>query len=203
MMAWSVAGALALLLIGAVIWKVVGGVAMPARPDTGLAAGGNPNGLSAGPGVPTGRAPDISNMSPEERFARLNDRVMQAAQSGDTATVVNFTPMALGAYAQLSAPDIDARYHAAILHAQIGDFAPASALADTILREAPGDLFGYLVRGTVAEFSGDASGQKAAYGEFVKHYDAELKKNRPEYADHRPLLQEFKAAADSALAVRR
>ena len=203
MMAWSVAGALALLLIGAVIWKVVGGVAMPARPDTGLAAGGNPSGLSAGAGVPVGRAPDISNLSPQERFARLNDRVMQAAQSGDTTTVVNFTPMALGAYAQLPAPDIDARYHAAILRAQIGDFAPASALADTILREAPGDLFGYLVRGTVAEFSGDAAGQKAAYVEFVKRYDAELKKNRPEYADHRPLLQEFKATADSARAARR
>lgn len=203
MMAWSVAGALALLLVGAVIWKVIGGVAMPARPDTGLAPGGGASGLSAGPGVPMGRAPDISNMTPQERFARLNDKVMQAAQQGDTATVVNFTPMALGAYAQLPTPDIDARYHAAILHAQIGDFAPATALADTILREAPGNLFGYLVRGTVGDFSGNPAEQRAAYDEFVKHYDAELKKNRPEYADHRPLLQEFKATADSALAVRR
>lgn len=196
--AWGVAAALALLLVGVVVWKVIGGVGMPARPDTGLATGGNSTGLSAGPGVPLGRAPDISRMTPEERFARLNDKVMQAAQDGDTSTVINFTPMALGAYAQLPAPNIDARYHAAILHAQIGDFAPALALADTIEREAPGNLFGYLIRGTVADFSGDAAGRRAAYTEFVRRFATEMKKARPEYTDHRALLEEFRATADSA-----
>lgn len=193
--AWIVAGALALGLVGMVVWRVLSGVSMPAPPDTGLAANG---GLSAGPGVPAGRAPDISKMSPKERFARLNDRVMQAAQQGDTSTVVNFTPMALGAYAQLPTPDIDDRYHAAILHAQIGDFVPALSLADTIAREAPGNLFASIVRGTVAEFQGDATGRVAAFEEFERHYPAEIVKSRPEYQEHRPLIDDFKRSADSA-----
>lgn len=194
--AWIVAGALALGLVGMVAWRVLAGVAMPAKPDTGLAGAGT--GLSAGPGIPVGQAPDISNMTPKERFARLNDRVMQAAQQGDTSTVINFTPMALGAYAQLPAPDIDDRYHAAILHAQVGDFVPALSLADTIAKLAPGNLFAPLVRGTVADFQGDASGRIAAFKDFQRHYAAEIQKSRPEYKDHRALIDDFKRAADSA-----
>lgn len=194
--AWIVAGVLALGLVGMVAWRVLGGVAMPPRPDTGLA--GN-EGLSAGPGVPTGRAPDISKMSPKERFARLNDRVMEAAQRGDTSTVINFTPMALGAYAQLPAPDVDDRYHAAILHAQIGDFVAALSLADTIAQEAPGDLFAPIVRGTVAEFQGDATARLAAFKDFTRHYQGEITKDRVEYRDHRPLIDDFKRSADSAV----
>ncbi|MFI5234965.1 MAG: hypothetical protein ACHQXA_04585 [Gemmatimonadales bacterium] len=193
-----VAGALALLLVGVVIYKVLGGVNMPARPDASLANGGV-GGLSAGPGVPTGRAPDISNMTPKERFARLNDHVMQAAERSDTATVVNFTPMALGAYAQLPSPDVDDRYHAAILRAQIGDAVGALSLADTIARTAPGNLFAPIVRGTVAEFQGDTKARTAAFTDFLRHYDAESKKSRPEYLDHKPLIDAFKLAADSAM----
>ncbi|MGH7592057.1 MAG: hypothetical protein ACREL2_11540, partial [Gemmatimonadales bacterium] len=183
--------------IGMVAWRVLAGVSMPARPDTGLANGATP-GLSAGPGVPVGQAPDISNMTPNERFVRLNDKVMQAAQQGDTATVINFTPMALGAYAQLPTPDIDDRYHAAILHAQVGDFAPALALADTIAKLAPDNLFAPLVRGTVADFQGNTSGRIAAFKDFQGHYAGEIRKSRPEYQEHRALLDDFKREADSA-----
>lgn len=195
--AWIVAGAVALGLVGMVAWRVLAGVAMPARPDTGLANGATP-GLSAGAGIPVGQAPDISNMTPTERFDRLNDKVMQAAQQGDTSTVINFTPMALGAYAQLPAPGVDDRYHAAILHAQVGDFAPALALADTIAKVAPNDLFAPLIRGTVADFQGSANGRVAAFKEFQRNYVAEIQKGRPEYQQHRALLEDFKRQADSA-----
>lgn len=195
--AWIVAAVLALGLIGMVAWRVLAGVSMPARPDTGLAGGGTP-GLSAGPGIPVGQAPDISKMTPSERFDRLNDKVMQAAQQGDTSTVINFTPMAIGAYAQLPTPDIDDRYHAAILHAQIGDFAPALALADTIAKLAPNDLFVPLIQGTVADFQGSAAGRIAAFKAFQRNYAAEIQKPRPEYQQHRALLEDFKRQADSA-----
>ena len=56
-----------------------------------------------------GAAPDISQLSPRERFDRLFNRIMQAAEQGDTAQVRRFTPMALGAYAQLDTIDADAR----------------------------------------------------------------------------------------------
>src|SRR5690606_10768792 len=99
--------------------------------------------------LPTGQAPDISALSPEERFLRLNNRVMTAASQRDSATVVNFTPMALGAYAQLPAPTLDDRYHAAVLNAQVGQFDEALALTDTMLDAVPNHLLARVVQGDV------------------------------------------------------
>lgn len=142
--------------------------------------------------------PDISNMSPQERFNRLYNRVMTAAQSGDEATVSRFTPMALMAYAQLDSLDADARYHAALLEIHTGNIPGPSALADTILAQHPGHLFGYVIRGTVARWQKDEKALKAAYAEFLQHYDAEMKAERPEYADHKRSLDEFHSAAVEA-----
>ena len=143
-------------------------------------------------------APDISNMSPRERFNRLYNRVMQAAQSGDEATVSRFTPMALAAYAQLDTIDSDARYHAALLKVHTGNVAESRALADTILAADPGHLFGYVVRGTVARFQKDEKGLSQAYGGFLKRYEPEMKRNRPEYSEHQSSLNDFRKAALAA-----
>jgi hypothetical protein len=139
--------------------------------------------------------PDISNMSPRERFNRLYNRVMTAAQSGDEATVSRFTPMALMAYAQLDTIDADARYHAALLKVHTGDVNASRALADTILAQTPGHLFGYIIRGTVARFRKDQPELNRAYAGFLKRYDAEMKTDRPEYAEHRTSLNDFRTAA--------
>jgi hypothetical protein len=146
-------------------------------------------------GLPAEAPPDISNMSPRERFNRLYNRVMQAAQSGDEATVTRFTPMALLAYAQLDTIDADARYHTALLKAHTGDVAASGVLADSILIHDPGHLFGYMVQGTVARFRKDEKALSRAYGGFLKHYDAEMKAARPEYAEHRTSLDDFRKAA--------
>lgn len=139
--------------------------------------------------------PDISTMSPRERFNRLYNRVMRAAQSGDEASVSRFTPMALLAYAQLDTVDADARYHAALLKAHTGEIDASGALADSILAQNPGHLFGYVVRGTVARFKKDQKALDQAYAGFLKRYDAETKLNRPEYAEHRTSLDDFRRAA--------
>jgi hypothetical protein len=148
---------------------------------------------------PAEAPPDISNMSPRERFNRLYNRVMQAAQSGDEATVTRFTPMALMAYAQLDTIDADARYHTALLKVHTGDVEASRALADSILTQSPGHLFGYIIRGTAARFRKDEKALDQAYTGFLKHYDAELKAARPEYPEHRTSLDDFrKAALDAA-----
>ena len=143
-------------------------------------------------------APDISNMTPRERFNRLYNRVMRAAQSGDETTVSRFTPMALLAYAQLDTIDSDARYHAALLKVHTGNVAESRALADTILAADPGHLFGYVVRGTVARFQKDEKELRRAYGGFLKRYDPEMKLNRPEYSEHQRSLDDFRKAALAA-----
>jgi hypothetical protein len=145
-----------------------------------------------------GPPPDISSMSPRERFDRLYNRVMRAAQSGDEATVTRFTPMALMAYAQLDTVDADARYHAALLQVHTGDVAGPLAQADTITRQSPGHLFGYIIRGTVARWQKDAPALARAYAGFLAHYNAELKAGRAEYEEHKASLDEFHKAAAQA-----
>lgn len=144
---------------------------------------------------PAEAPPDISNMSPRERFNRLYNRVMQAAQSGDEATVTRFTPMALMAYAQLDTIDADARYHTALLKVHTGDVEATRALADTVLIQNPGHLFGYIIRGTVARFRKDDKTLDQAYAGFLKHYDAEMKAARAEYQEHRTSVDDFRKAA--------
>jgi hypothetical protein len=145
-----------------------------------------------------GTPPDISNMSPRERFNRLYNRVMTAAQTGDEATVTRFTPMALMAYAQLDTVDADARYHAALLQVHSGDVTGPSALADTILKQNPGHLFGYIVRGTVARWQKDDKALAKAYAGFMEHYDAEMKAKRPEYDEHKISIDDFHKSAEQA-----
>jgi hypothetical protein len=140
-------------------------------------------------------APDISNLSPRERFNRLYNRVMQAAQAGDQNMVARFTPMALMAYAQLDTVDADARYHTALIKVHTGEVDGSRALADTILAQTPGHLFGYVVRGTVARFRKDDKELSRAYQGFLERYDREIKLGRPEYGEHQTALNDFRKAA--------
>jgi len=182
---WLVAGvALAGLLATLLVMVARNSKNAPAQPE--LAAIEQPAGEAP---------PDISNMSPRERFNRLYNRVMSAAQSGDEATVTRFTPMALMAYAQLDSIDADARYHAALLKVHTGEVDASRALGDTILARNPNHLFGYVVRGTVARFRKDQKELARAYTEFLKRYDQEMKLARPEYGEHRTSMDDFRRAA--------
>ena len=189
--AWIFAGTLSALLVGLIVYNVVTGDPEPQIPN--MANVGANVGDTA---QPVGPAPDISQLTPRERFDRLFNRIMLAAERGDTSEVQRFTPMALGAYAQLDTIDADARYHAAVIRLQTGDVAGAHALADTILEHEPDHLFGYLVRGTAASLSADPGARTQAEREFLRRYERELAAGRPEYKDHAPVIEEFKQSAE-------
>lgn len=161
-------------------------------------AGAQPTVSALSPSTEGEAPPDLSSMSPRERFNRLYNRVMRAAQSGNEAEVSRFTPMALLAYAQLDTVDADARYHAALLQVHTGQVDASRALGDSILAQEPGHLFGYVVRGTVARFKKDETGLSRAYGDFLEHYDREMERARAEYSEHRTSLDEFRRAALTA-----
>ena len=187
--AWLVAGAVCVLLVAGIVYKVSSDTSGPAAPN--MANAGSSTGL-AGSGGPSGPAPAISAMTPRERFDRLYNRIMQASERSDSAEVERFTPMALGAYQQLESRDADARYHAAVLQMQVGNFPAARALADTIVKETPGHLFGYVIRGTAARFQNDPAALAQARKDFLAHYDAEMRLKRVEYLEHGPVIDEFK-----------
>jgi hypothetical protein len=179
-----------LLLVGTIIYQVVSKRPAPAAPDMA-------NVGSAGPDRPPGPAPDISRMTPRERFDRLYNRIMQAAEQGDSSQMARFTPMALAAYGQLDSIDADARYHAAVLRLQTGDISGAQMLADTILATTPGHLFGYLIRGSAAQLGKDSAALARARADFLTHYDQEMESKRVEYLEHQPVIEEFKRAAEA------
>lgn len=160
--------------------------------ETPAAGAAGPAPASGEPGI---AVPDISQLSPKERFDRLYNRVMQAAQSGDQATMTRFMPMALGAYEMLDSADADARYHAALLRVHNGDVQGSRALGDSILAAQPGHLLGYVVLGTTARWAKDDAGRAKAYRGFLAHYDEEMKANRPEYTEHRASIDGFRREA--------
>ncbi len=201
--AWLVAGVMCLLLVMAIIYKVVADRPAPTAPDMANAgSAGNPGveqAGSSGPadlsGGPPVRGPDISAMGPRERFDRLFNRAMQASEQNKTDSAEFFSQMGLQAYASLDSISVDARYHAAVLRLELADYVGALALADTILRESPGHLFGYLVRGTAAERQHDSARLAQSRRDFTAHYGREMAARRVEYQEHKPALDAFHAAA--------
>jgi hypothetical protein len=192
--AWIFSGVACVLLVGAIAYHVSD--ASPAPVTADMANAGSATGVQGAGPAPVGPAPDISAMTPRERYDRLFNRIMQAAERRDSAEVRRFTPMALGAYDQLDSRDADARYHAAVLHLQVGNFDAARALADTILIESPRHLFGYLVRGQVAELQGADGQLRQARRDFLAQYASQMATKRVEYLEHQPVLDEFKTQAE-------
>jgi hypothetical protein len=192
---WLLAGLAALAVLGVLLAWLVKQEQRPAEAQVAGPAG--PPAVQEGGGaMPT--AAELAAMGPRERFDRLYNRVMRAAESGDEGTVQQFSPMAKMAYAQLDSVDADARYHMALLMLHTGEVPGAAAMADTILMKDPGHLFGYMIEGTIARFSKDDKALKEAYGAFRQHYDAEIQKNKVEYGEHQRSVTDFKAAVDAA-----
>lgn len=187
---WVVAGVSLAGLLGMLLFTLVRQA--PARvPDTEAQQGSEVGAVGSDGEAP----PDLSTMTPRERFNRLYNRIMRGAESGDQATVTRFTPMALMAYAQLDTIDADARFHAALLQVHTGNADAARALGDTVLRQAPGHLFGYVILGTVARWKKDEPALRRAYAGFLQHYDAEMRARRAEYEEHSRSLEDFHKAA--------
>jgi hypothetical protein len=190
---WFLAGGGVVALAGAVA-LLLSRDKPPVAVDAAAASAPFASGASATGATP----PDISNMSPRERYDALFNRIMRAAETGDEATVTTFAPMALAAFGMLDTVNVDARYHAALIQLHTGDVAGASAQGDSILTEQPGHLFGYIVKGTIARFQKNQAALGTAYTAFLKHYDAEAARKRPEYGEHPRAVEEFLKAAREA-----
>ena len=143
-------------------------------------------------------APDISQMSPEERATRLYNRVMTLHTQGKADSAEFFLPMALQAYAMMPALDVDARYHIGVLDLTGGNAAAALAQADTIRRAVPKHLFGFMLRARALDLQRDAAGARRAYADFLKNEAAERTRQRPEYGEHAQNLDAFHEQATQA-----
>lgn len=179
-------GGAALVAVLALVWPRT--PTSPPQPIARASGGGDPAAI------------DLSTMTPREQFDRLYHRVMRAAENGEEATVTQFAPMALAAYAQLLPGDVDAdaRYHAAMIRMHTSDPEGAAALADTIRAESPDHLFSYVIHGTLARQRGDQPRLAEERAGFLSRYDREIAANRVEYGLHTFILDQFVGEARAA-----
>jgi hypothetical protein len=190
-MPWIVAGVSLLALMATII------VVVTRRPAAADAAGGAPVAPFAQGG---GRATtDISNMTPREAADRLFNRVMSAAENGDSQQVQFFGPMTVQAYANVQPLDADGHMHIGQIEVLLANAAGARAEADTIARTSRTHLFASLLRARAAELSGDRAQLRQAWGQFLDNYDAERAKNLEEYRQHDVMLTQARDAAKQLL----
>ena len=130
------------------------------------------------------RAPDISNLTPEEQADRLFNRVMTLFEQGDTARVQFMAPMAVEAYQRLSPKTADQRYHLGRIGAVTGVATLASAQADSILRERPTHLLGLILAAQGARMRGDEGTARGYDRRLLAALPAEQKAALPEYRQH-------------------
>ena len=192
---WGVAGAAVGALITLIALRMGAGSREPGAEGDPRTA---PRSLLPAPSMPS--APDISQMSPEERATRLYNRVMMLHTQGKPDSAAFFLPMALQAYAMLPALDVDARYHIGVLDLTGGNSAAALAQADAIRRAVPTHLFAFMLRARALELQRDSAGARRAYRDFLVHEAAERRRQRPEYGDHAENLDAFHGQATAATA---
>ncbi len=153
--------------------------------------------LASLPAAGGATAPDISQMSPEERASRLFNRVMLYTEQGKVDSARFFAPMAIQAYEMLGPVDAHAQYDIGVISAAIGDNVRASAEADTILRARPNHLLGLVLAIRAAEARGDA--QAAARFQKVLVTAAPSERSAlKEYSEHARDIDDALAKASPA-----
>ncbi|HEU4629067.1 MAG TPA: zinc ribbon domain-containing protein [Gemmatimonadaceae bacterium] len=183
---WAFA-AIALLAFGAyVAAQHFGGTR--AAPAVAAGTGGVPtdpmaNGPFAGAPSSVG-APDISQMSPEERADRLFNRIMTEYEAGNSEFVQNMAPMAFAAYQMLPQMDPLRRYDLGRIAEITGALPVAQAQADTLLQTNPNHLLGLALAARVADLQHDEARRAALARRLIEAAPAELEQRRPEYEAH-------------------
>jgi hypothetical protein len=174
-LAWAVAGIAFLALVAMVAGQRLARSG-PAD-DTAAQPGGAPSGMASA-------APDISQMTPEQRAERLYDRMMGAFERGRMDTVQMFAPMATQAYLMLDSLNFDQRYDLGRLAEISGNPALARAEADTILKAQPSHLLGLILAARAARMRKDEPAARGYLDRLIKAEPAERAKQLPEYLLH-------------------
>ncbi|HUX33172.1 MAG TPA: zinc-ribbon domain-containing protein [Gemmatimonadaceae bacterium] len=138
----------------------------------------------AGAPSPMGAAPDISQMTPDERAQRLYDMIMGAYERGKTDTVQMFVPMGMGAFQMLDSLTLDQRYDLGRLGEVSGNPELAAAEADTILKRHPNHLLGLILAAQAAHSSKNTAAERRYLDRLLKAAPAEQAKQLPEYQSH-------------------
>lgn len=167
---WAVAGIALLCLLAFIVGQNLGRA--PVTPAVVATA--------------SGRAPDISQMSPIDRADRLFQRVMTYVAEGKSDSVAFFAPMAIQSQLALAPLDAHHRYDLGLLGMVSGDGAMARAQSDTILAENPDHLLGLILAMRSAGMAMDTAARGKHAQRLLEVVDRERARRLAEYVDHEP-----------------
>jgi len=193
---WAVAAIALLALVALVVGQRFGGrpsavsqaaVDTTAAPPAPFAAGAT--------GMP--RAPDISQLTPEQRAERLYDRIMTESEAGNIENVRSFMPMAIAAYEMIAPLNLDQRYDLGRIGVVGGDTALARAQADTILAAKPTHLLGLILEAKAARMEKNEVRARKTDARLLAAEPAERAAGLKEYLLHKNDIDAALAAARS------
>jgi hypothetical protein len=165
---------------------------------TPIGPGASEAGAAGAPAGTMPRAPDISQLSPEQRAERLYDRIMTEHEAGRQDAVRTFLPMARAAYEMLDSLNLDQRYDLGRLGEVGGDTALARAQADTILQKRPTHLLGLILAARIARLEKNEARARALDARLVAAAPAERPVALPEYLLHKNDIDTALAAVRSS-----
>ena len=168
-------------------------VATPGSSAAGSGGGQTEGGLGPAPNV------DISSMTPRQAADRLFNRVMQAGETGDTTQVMQFLPMAIGAYERARPLDADGLFHLAVLQHTGQQFEAALRTASTGLEEDPDHLLLLSAAADAARELGDSATARTHYTHILDVWEEERNSGLEEYQLHSALLPQIQDDAQAFL----
>ena len=193
---WAVAAIALVALIALVVGQRFGARANAAPEQVADAV--PPAGVApAGPAGVMPRAPDISQLTPEQRAERLYDRIMKEIEGGHPDAARTFLPMAIQAFDMIAPLNLDQRYDLGRIGVVGGDTALARAQADTILATKPTHLLGLILKGQAARMEGNVSSARDADAKLLAAEAKERASGLQEYLSHK---NDIDAAVASARA---
>ena len=180
---WAVAAIALLSVIALVVGQRFG-----ARPAAVAQADAEAPAVSApfaGTGATMPRAPDISQMTPEQQAERLYDRIMREYEAGQLANVKTFMPMAVAAFERLAPLSLDQRYDLGRIGEVGGDAPLARAQADTILLTRPTHLLGLILAAKAARMEKNDARARTLDTRLLAAESTERTAGLPEYLLHK------------------
>ena len=196
---WVVAAIALVSLVALVVGQRFGtrGSSASETPSEGAATTTAP---FAGANGAAPRAPDISQMTPEQQAERLYDRIMREFEAGQLDNVRTFMPMAIAAYERLAPLNLDQRYDLGRIGEVGGDSTLARAEADTILQARPTHLLGLVLAARVARMEGSDARARAFDARLLAAERNERSPGLPEYQLH---ATDITTAIDAARSTRK
>ena len=201
MLPWAVAAIALLALVALVVGQRFGGRGTAVAPG-GVDSSAAPAAPLAGGASGMPRAPDISQLTPEQRAERLYDRIMTESEAGNMENVRSFMPMAIAAYEMISPLNLDQRYDLGRIGVVGGDSALARAQADTMLATKPTHLLGLILEARAARLEKNEARARKADARLIAAEPAERAAGLKEYLLHKNDIDAALAAARSTRPLR-